>query len=143
MRFMIIVKGNKDTEAGVMPSAEMIEAMGRYNEELISTGILLTAEGLQESAKGAKVRYSNGKQTVVDGPFGEAKEVIAGFWIIDVKSRDEAIEWAKRVPMMEEGEEVEVRKVFEASDFPPDSVTEETLAKEQAWRDANQKPVTQ
>ena len=97
MRFMVIVKANADTEAGVMPAAEAIAAMGKYNEELIGAGILLGAEGLQASSKGAKIKYAGGKTTVVDGPFAEAKEMIAGFWLLQVKSREEAIAWAARL----------------------------------------------
>ena len=141
MRFMIIVKANADTEAGVMPSSEAIAAMGCYNEDLISSGILLAAEGLQGSSKGARIKFQGGTSTVVDGPFAEAKELIAGFWIIQVKSRDEALAWARRAPM-EDGDELELRQVFEAADFPAESVSEEHLAKEQAWREANQKPLT-
>ena len=142
MRFMVIVKANADTEAGVMPAAEAIAAMGKYNEELIGAGILLGAEGLQASSKGAKIKYTGGQTTVIDGPFAEARELIAGFWLLQVKSRDEAIAWARRAPM-QDGEELEVRQVFDASDFPPDSVTEEHLRKEQEWRNANQKPIGQ
>jgi hypothetical protein len=141
MRFMMIVKANEDSEAGVMPSPESIAAMGRYNEELIKAGILLGAEGLQSSAKGARVRSEGGKLTVKDGPFSETKELIAGFWIIDVKDRDEALAWVRRIPF-EDGQEIELRKVFEASDFPADSVSEEHLRKEQEWRAENQRPIT-
>ena len=140
MRYMIIVKATADSEAGVMPSSELIAAMGRYNESLIAAGILLAADGLQSSAKGARVKRENGQIKVTDGPFAETKELIAGYWLIDVKSRDDALEWVKRIPF-EEGQEVELRKVFEASDFPADSVSEDHLAKEQAWRDENQKPI--
>jgi hypothetical protein len=138
---MIIVKANADTEAGVMPSSETIAAMGRYNEELISAGVLLAAEGLAASSKGAKIRFKGGKSTVVDGPFTEAKELVAGFWIIQVKSREEAIAWARRAPM-HDGEELELRQAHDPSDFAADTVSEEHLQKEQAWRDANQKPLT-
>lgn len=141
MRFMMIVKSTPASESGVMPSSGELAAMGRYNEELIKAGVLLAAEGLKSSAEGARVRYGRNGQTVVDGPFAEARELIAGFWIIDVKDRDEALAWARRVPFSE-GEEVEVRKVFEAADFPADPVSEEYLKKEQAWRDENQKPIT-
>src|SRR5438105_9912520 len=98
MRFMMIVKANKDSEAGKMPSEELLSAMGKYNEELLKAGVLLELSGLQPSSKGARVRFSGGKRTVIDGPFTEAKELIAGFWLIQVKSKEEAIEWAKRVP---------------------------------------------
>lgn len=141
MRFMVIVKANADSEAGVMPSSELIAAMGRYNDELIKAGILLAGEGLHPSSKGAMVTFGpGGKSTVKDGPFAEAKELVGGFWIIQVKSRDEALAWARRAPMLE-GDVLELRQVFEASDFPVDSVSEEHLAKEQAWRDANQRPI--
>lgn len=139
MRFMMIVKASPESEAGVMPSSEELAAMGRYNEQLIKAGVLLAAEGLQASSEGALVRYEGNKQTVIDGPFAEARELVAGFWIIDVKDKQEALAWARRIPFQEG--EVEVRKVFEASDFPADSVTEEHLAREQAWREANQKPI--
>ncbi|MGN6102283.1 MAG: YciI family protein [Devosia sp.] len=141
MRFMMIVKASPESEAGIMPSSELIAAMGRYNEQLIQAGVLLAAEGLQASSQGARVKMEKGKLTVTDGPFTETKELIAGFWLIDVKSKDEALEWVKRIPF-EEGQEIELRKVFEASDFPVDSVSEEHLAKEAAWREANQKPIT-
>jgi hypothetical protein len=141
MRYMMIVKATADSEAGVMPSSGEIAEMGRYNEELIKAGVLLSAEGLQASTKGARVSFQGGKPTVKDGPFSETKELVAGFWIIDVKDYDEALAWAKRVPFAN-GEEVEVRKVFEAADFPADAVSEEHLRKEQAWRDANQRPIT-
>jgi hypothetical protein len=142
MRYMMIVKANPESEAGVMPSSEELATMGRYNEELINAGVLLAAEGLHSSAKGARIKFDGGgKFTVTDGPFSETKELVAGFWIIDVKDYDAALAWAKKIPF-EHGEEVEIRKVAEASDFPSDSVSEETLRKEQAWRDANQRPIT-
>jgi hypothetical protein len=141
MRFMMLVKANADSEAGALPSSEAIAEMGRYNDQLINAGVLLAAEGLQSSAKGHRVKFTKGKQVVTDGPFSETKELLAGFWLIDVKSRQEALAWAKKIPF-QDGEEVEVRQVFEASDFPVDSVSEEHLVKEQAWRDATQKPVT-
>jgi hypothetical protein len=140
MRFMMIVKANEDSEAGVMPTSEELAVMGRYNEQLINAGILLGAEGLHASSSGVRVKKDGGKLVVKDGPFAETKELIAGFWLIDVKSKDEALEWVRRIPFAE-GMEVELRKVHEASDFPVDSVSEETLAKEQAWRDANQRPI--
>ena len=115
MRFMMIVKGNKDTEAGILPTEEQLADMAKYNEQLVKAGVLLAGDGLQATSKGAKVKYSGSKRTVIDGPFAEAKEIIAGFWIIQVKSRDEAIEWARRVPF-EEGE-VEIRQFFELEDF--------------------------
>ncbi len=118
MRFMILLKGDEDTEAGVLPSEELLAAMGKYNEEMVRAGVLLAGEGLQPSSKGARVRFSGGERTVTDGPFAEAKELIAGFWLIQVKSRDEAIEWVKRCPNPLDGDaEIEVRQVFEAEDF--------------------------
>jgi len=118
MRFMVMVKGNEDTEAGVMPSEELLAAMGRYNEELVKAGVLLAGEGLHPTSKGARVRFSGSERTVIDGPFTEAKELIAGFWLIQVKSREEAIEWVKRIPNPTGDEsEVELRQVFEMDDF--------------------------
>ena len=122
MRFMMIVKANKDSEAGQMPSEELLSAMGKYNEELLKAGVLLDLAGLQPSSKGARVKFSGGKRTVVDGPFPESKELIAGYWIIQVKSREEALEWARRAPNPcgegQEGE-IEVRQFFELDDFGP------------------------
>ena len=140
MRFMMIVKANEDSERGRMPTSEELAVMGRYNEQLINAGVLLAMEGLHASSSGVRVRKEGGKLVVKDGPFAETKELVAGFWLIDVKSRDEALEWVKRIPFGE-GMEVELRKVHEVSDFPVDSVSEEHLAKEQAWRDANQQPI--
>ena len=118
MRFMVMVKANEDSEAGVMPSEELLAAMGKYNEEMVKAGVMLAGEGLQPSSKGARVKFSGDQRTVVDGPFTEAKELIAGFWLIQVKSLDEAIEWVKRCPNPMEGEaEIEIRQVFEADDF--------------------------
>ena len=119
MRFMVIVKADKDSEAGVMPSEELLAEMGRYNEELAKAGVLLAAEGLHPSSKGARVRFSGSKRTVIDGPFAETKELIAGFWLIQAKSKEEAIEWVKRAPNPFPGteSEVEIRPVFEADDF--------------------------
>jgi len=118
MRFMVLVKANADSEAGVMPSEELLAEMGKYNEELVKAGVMLAGEGLHPSSKGARVRFSGKKRTVIDGPFAETKELIAGFWLIQVKSMDEAIEWVKRVPNPFEGEsEIEIRQVFEADDF--------------------------
>jgi hypothetical protein len=118
MRFMLMVKGNEDTEAGVMPTEEELAAMGAFNEQLIQAGILLAGDGLHPSSRGARVKFSGEKRTVVDGPFAEAKELIAGYWIIEVKSLDEAIEWVKRVPNPTGVEsEIEIRQVFEAEDF--------------------------
>jgi hypothetical protein len=119
MRFMIIVKASKDSEAGVMPSTELLTEMGRYNEELAKSGVLLAGEGLQPSSKGARVKFAGSKRIVTDGPFAETKELIAGFWLIQVKSKAEAIEWVKRAPNPMPGteSEIEIRQVFEADDF--------------------------
>jgi hypothetical protein len=141
MRFMVIVKANADSEAGKPPSSESLAAMGRYNEELIAAGVLLAGDGLHPSATGVRVKKEHGQIKVTDGPFAETKELIAGYWLISVKSKDEAMAWVRRIPF-EEGMEVELRKAFEVSDFPADSITEEHLAKEAAWREANQKPIT-
>ena len=120
MRFMILVKANKDSEAGVMPSEELHAAMGKYNEELVNAGIMLDGEGLHPSSKGARVKFSGEKRTVIDGPFSETKELIAGFWMWQVKSKEEAIEWVKRCPNpLGVESEIEIRQVFEASDFGP------------------------
>ena len=122
MRFMMIVKANKDSEAGKMPGKELLSAMAKYNEELMKAGVLVDLSGLQASSKGARVKFSGGKRTVIDGPFAETKELIAGYWIINVKSKEEAIEWAKRVPNPagegKEGE-IEIRQFFELEDFAP------------------------
>ena len=119
MRFMVIVKATKDSEAGVMPSEELLTAMGQYNEELVKAGVMLAGEGLQSSAKGARIRFSGDKRTVVDGPFAETKELVAGFWIWQCKSLAEAIDWAKRCPNPHPGteSELEIRQVFELEDF--------------------------
>ena len=115
MRFMVIVKANKDSEAGVLPDKKILTEMGKYNEELAKAGVLLAGEGLQPSSKGARVRFSEGKRTVIDGPFTETKELVAGFWLWQVKTKEEAIEWLKRAPFQEG--EVEIRQVFESEDF--------------------------
>jgi hypothetical protein len=118
MRFMIIVKATRESEAGALPSTELLEAMGKYNEELVKAGVMLAGEGLQPSSKGARVRFSGTKRSVIDGPFTETKELIAGFWLFQVRSKEEAIEWVKRCPNPMEGEsEIEIRQVFEAEDF--------------------------
>jgi hypothetical protein len=118
---MVIVKANEQSEAGELPSREMLTEMGKFNEELAKAGVMLAADGLQASSKGARVRFSGDKRTVIDGPFAETKELVAGYWIWQVKSKEEAIEWAKRIPFRplaaEEDAEVEIRQVFEASDF--------------------------
>ena len=116
MRFMVIVKADKDSEAGVMPSEQLLTEMGKFNEELVKAGIMLAGEGLQPSSKGVRVKFSGHQRTVTDGPFAETKELIAGFWLWQVKSKDEAIEWLKRAPF-DGGAEVELRQVFEAEDF--------------------------
>jgi hypothetical protein len=115
MRFMILVKASAESEAGVMPTEQELTEMGRYNEELVRAGVLLAGEGLHPTSRGARVRFEDGKRTVTDGPFGGTEELLAGFWLIQVKSRDEAIEWVKRIPFHEG--EVEIRQVFEAEDF--------------------------
>ena len=118
MRFMIIVKATKDSEAGVMPSEQLLTEMGKFNEELVKAGVMLAGEGLHPSSKGARVKFSGAKRTVIDGPFVETKELIAGFWLWQVKSKEEAIEWVKRCPNPMKGEsEIEIRQVFEAEDF--------------------------
>ena len=122
MRFMMIVKASRDSEAGVMPSEELHAAMSKYNEELMKAGVLLDLGGLKTSSKGARVKFSGGKRTVIDGPFTETKELIAGYWIIQVKSREEAIEWAKRAPAPHgpnQDSEIELRQFFELEDFGP------------------------
>lgn len=117
MKFMVIVKGNRQYEEGAMPTERELADMGKYNEELVKAGVMLAGEGLQPSSKGARVRFgADGKRSVVDGPFAEAKELVAGFWLWQVRSREEAIEWLKRAPFGD-GEEVELRQVFEAEDF--------------------------
>ena len=132
MRFMVIVKATRDSEAGALPSEELLTAMGKYNEELAKAGILLAGDGLQPSSKGARVRFSGSKRTVVDGPFAETKELIAGFWMWKVKSKEEAIEWVKRCPNPMPGDsEIEIRQVFEAEDFGEQFTPE---LKEQAER---------
>jgi hypothetical protein len=118
MRVMVIVKATKDSEAGVLPSKELITAMGNYNEELVKAGIMLAGEGLKPSSKGKRVRFSGSKRTVIDGPFAETKELIAGYWIWQVRSMEEAVEWLKRCPNPMPGEsDVEIRPVYEAADF--------------------------
>lgn len=116
MRFMIIVKADKNSEAGVMPDEKLLTEMGRYNEKLVKAGVMLAGEGLHPSSRGVRIRFDGAKRTVIDGPFAETKELIAGFWLLQVKSRDEAIAWIKRAPF-DGGAEVEIRQVFEAEDF--------------------------
>ncbi|WP_437587059.1 YciI family protein [Sorangium sp. So ce1000] len=134
MRFMILIKATKDSEAGVMPSEQLLTEMGKFNEELVKAGVMVAGEGLHPSAKGARIRFSGEKRTVVDGPFAETKELIAGFWIWDVKSKDEAIEWVKRCPNPMYGEsEIEIRQVFTADDFGP-ALTPELREQEERLR---------
>jgi hypothetical protein len=141
MRFMIIVKATPASEAGILPTSQELAEMGRFNEQMIDAGIMLAGEGVQASSKGARITFDGGRPMVTDGPFAETKELLAGFWLIQVKDREEAIEWCRRIPFRN-GEQVELRQVFEASDFPSDSVSKEHLEAEQAWRDANEKPIT-
>jgi hypothetical protein len=140
---MVIVKASKESEAGVLPSKELLAAMGKYNEELVKAGVMLAGEGLQASSKGARVKFTaDGKRTVIDGPFAETKELVAGFWLWQVKSKEEAIEWVKRCPApMGPGQEaeLEIRQVFEASDFPADIFPPEEAAREEAMREQLQK----
>ena len=116
MRFMVMVKSTPDMEAGAMPSEELLRQMGDFNEEMVKAGVMLAGDGLQASSKGARVTFSNRKPTVVDGPFTEAKELVAGYWIIQARSKEEAVQWARRVPFVDG--EIEVRQLFELSDFP-------------------------
>jgi hypothetical protein len=134
MRFMILIKASKESEAGVLPSEPLLTAMGQFNEELVKAGVMLAGEGLQPSSKGARVKFAGAKRTVVDGPFAETKELIAGFWLWQVKSMDEALEWVKRIPNPtgEEGE-VEIRQVFEADDFGA-NLTPEARKREERLR---------
>jgi hypothetical protein len=136
MRFIILRKADNKTEAGVLPDEKLLTAMGKYNEELVKAGVMLTGEGLQPSSKGARVRFSAGKPTVIDGPFAEAKELIAGFSLLQVKSKEEAIEWVKRWPALDgDGEvELELRQVFDAADFAPSDPSGELRKKEEELR---------
>jgi len=134
MRFMILVKADKDSEAGVLPSQQLLTEMNQFNKELSKAGILLAGEGLQPSSKGVRVRFNGTRRTVIDGPFSETKELLAGFWLWQVKSRDEAIAWVKRIPFhAAAGTEVEIRQVFEADDFGP-ALTPEVRAAEERMR---------
>ena len=133
MRFMVIVKADQDSEAGVLPSQELLAEMGKYNEELVKAGVMLAGEGLQASSKGARVKFHGGKRTsLIDGPFSETKELIAGFWLWQVRSKEEAIEWLKRAPFGD-GAEIEIRQVFEAEDFG-EEFTPELRAQEERHR---------
>ncbi len=135
MRVMVIVKATKDSEAGVLPSKELIEAMGKYNEELVKAGIMLAGDGLKPSSAGKRVRFSGNKRTIIDGPFAETKELIAGYWIWQVRSMEEAVEWLKRCPNPMPGEsEVEIRPFFEAADFG-ENLTPEAKDREQRLRE--------
>jgi hypothetical protein len=139
MRFMVMVKANKQSEAGEMPSTELLTAMGKYNEELVKAGVMLAGEGLHPSSKGARVRFSGDKRTVIDGPFAETKELVAGFWLFEVKSKEEAIEWVKRCPNPMPGEsEIEIRQVFEDADFG-DVLTPELRKSEARVREQGKK----
>jgi len=129
MRFMVIVKATKSSETGALPSGELLAEMGKFNEDLIKAGVLLDANGLHASKKGKRVKFSGQQRTVIDGPFAETKELIAGFWLFQVKSKEEAIEWVKRCPLQGEAE-IEIRQVFEASDFGPALTPEARKAEE-------------
>jgi len=133
MRFMIIVPADKNSEAGVLPSPELLAAMGKFNEELVKAGVMLAGEGLHPTSKGARVKFSGTRRTVIDGPFTEAKELVAGFWLWQMKSKDEAIEWLKRAPF-DGGTEVEIRQVFAPEDFAPSDPTGELRAAEERLR---------
>ena len=133
MRVMVIVKANKESEAGVLPSTEILQKMGKFNEELVKAGVMLAGEGLQASSKGKRVKFDGEKRTVTDGPFAETKELIAGFWLWQVRSMDEAVEWLRRAPF-DGGTEVEIRRVFEAEDFGSNA-TPEILEREKRLRE--------
>ena len=134
MRFMIMIKADKNSEAGQMPDERLLNEMGKFNEELVKAGVMLAGEGLQASSKGCRVRFSGGKKTVIDGPFTETKELVAGFWLFDVKSKEEAVEWVKRCPNpMDEESEIEIRQVFEIDDFG--ELTPEIRETDQRLRD--------
>ena len=141
MRFMVLVKATKESEAGVMPSEQLLTEMGNYNEKLVQAGVMLAGEGLHPSNKGARVRFNGDKRTVVDGPFAETKELIAGFWILQCKSKEECIEWVKRCPNPMPGEsEIEIRQVFEADDFGPALTPELREAEERLRAQTAAKP---
>jgi hypothetical protein len=140
MRFMVMVKATKQSEAGVMPSEQLLAEMGRYNEELVKAGVLLAGEGLHPSSKGVRVRFSGKERKVIDGPFTETKELVAGFWLMQCRSKEEVIEWVRRCPNPMEGEsEIEIRQVFEAEDFG-DALTPELRAQEERLRQSQPKP---
>jgi hypothetical protein len=134
MRFIVLVKANKDSEAGVLPDGKSLAEMGKFNEELVKAGVMLAGDGLHASSKGARVRFSGKHRTVIDGPFAETKELVAGYWIWQVKSKEEAVEWLKRAPFQEG--EVEIRQMFEPADFAPSDPTGELRANEEALRAA-------
>jgi hypothetical protein len=137
MRFMVLVKASSDSEAGVMPSAEELAAMGDFNEEMAKAGVMLAGEGLHPTSNGSRIRFAKSGRTVTDGPFPETKELIAGFWIIQAKSRDEAVQWLLRAPF--EDAEIEIRQIFETADFPADVLPPEEAAREEALRAELQK----
>lgn len=138
MRFMVMVKATKDSEAGVMPSEKRLTEMGQYNEELVKAGVLLAGEGLHPSSRGVRVRFSGKERKVIDGPFAETKELVAGFWLLQVRSKEEAIEWVRRCPNPFDGEsEIEIRQVFEANDFG-EALTPELRAQEERLRQSLQ-----
>lgn len=135
MRCMVIIKASKDSEAGVMPTQELLAAMGKFNEELVKAGVMLAGDGLQPSSKGKRVRFSGGKRSVIDGPFAETKELIAGYWLWQVRSMEEAVEWVKRCPNPHAADcEVEIRQIFEAEDFGPE-LTPELRKREESMRE--------
>ena len=137
MRFMVLVKASKDSEAGVMPSEELLRDMGNFNEELVKAGVMLAGDGLHPSSKGARVRFSGDKRTVIDGPFAETKELVAGFWMWQCKSLEEAIQWVKRCPNpMREDSEIEIRQVFEAEDFGAEFTPELREQEKRVWAEA-------
>ena len=138
MRFMVLVKADKNSEAGALPSKEILAAMGKFNEEMVKAGVMLAGEGLHPTSKGARIKFSGTKRGVTDGPFAETKELLAGFWMLEVKSKQEAIDWVSRAPFGD-GVEIEVRQVFEASDFPAEIFPAEGAAREQALRDELQR----
>ena len=139
MRFMVMVKATKESEAGVMPSEQLLREMGEYNEQLVKAGVMVAGEGLHPSSKGVRVRFSGKNRTVIDGPFAETKELVAGFWLMQVRSKEEVIEWVRRCPNPHEGEsEIEIRQVFEAEDFG-EAFTPELRAQEERIREQAQK----
>lgn len=139
MRYMVIVKASKDSEAGVLPTKEQLDAMGAFNQQLIDAGLMLAGEGLAPSSEGFRVRYENGRNTVIDGPFAETKELVAGFWILTVTSRKEVEEWMKKAPFgkppFDTADEIEVRRIFELEDFAEGTISDEVRAQEESWRE--------